>query len=213
MRTFFLLLVVANLGFFAWTQYFAQTESASDPEPLVRQMYPEKIRIIDGQELARQAAKPEPAAPTCIEWGAFSVAEAPRGEQALEPLALGARLSQNRTEETAGWWVFIPPQGSRAAAGKKTVELKALGIDDYFVIQDEGRERWAISLGVFRTEEAAKARLEALKAKNVRSAQSGERETKVAKIWFQVRNADAALQAKLNELAQALPGTEMRDCK
>lgn len=154
------------------------------------------------------------AAPAaCIEWGGFAVAEAPRGEKALEPLALGARLSQRRSEETAGWWVFIPPQGNRAAALKKTAELKLLGIDDYFMIQDEGNMHWAVSLGVFSSEDAAKSRLEALRARGVRSAQTGERDTQVAKIWFQVRGADAALQAKLREIAQGLVGTEVRDCQ
>jgi hypothetical protein len=131
----------------------------------------------------------------------------------LEPLALGARLSQRRSEEKAGWWVFIPPQPNRAAAQKKTAELKGIGIDDYFILQDEGGMRWAVSLGVFSSEDAAKARLEALRAKGVRSAQTGERETQVTKIWFQVRGADAALQAKLKGFAQALPGTELRDCQ
>lgn len=220
MRAIFLLLLAVNLAWFAWTRYYAESEPASDPQPPGRQIAPEKIRIISGPELARlPAPKPRPvmeqpqAVAACVEWGGFALAEAPRAEQLLEPLALGARLAQNRTEETAGWWVFIPPQGSRPAAIKKTAELKALGVDDYFVVQDEGRMRWAISLGVFRTEDAAKSRLEALRARGVRSAQSGERDTQVAKIWFQVRGAEAPLQARLRDLAQGFPGTEVRDCQ
>ena len=221
MRAFFLLLIAANLAFFAWTQYYAAPEGAGDPEPARRQVNPSSIRLLTGPELAdlpalkpAPAAEPGPAAPgSCIEWGGFSVAEAPRAEQVLAPLALGARLSQRRSEEKAGWWVFIPPQGSRAGAQKKTAELKSLGVDDYFVLQDEGSFRWAVSLGVFSSEEAARARLEALRARGVRSAQTGEREAQVAKIWFQVRGTDAPLQAKLKGLAQGLPGTEVRDCQ
>jgi hypothetical protein len=221
MRALFLLLVAANLAFFAWTQYYAAPDNAGDPEPARRQVNPSSIRLLTGPELAGlPALKPRPAAEAgpaaaggCVEWGGFSVAEAPRAEQALEPLALGARLSQRRSEEKAGWWVFIPPQGSRAGAQKKTAELKSLGVDDYFVLQDEGNFRWAVSLGVFSSEDAAKARLEALRARGVRSAQTGERETQVAKIWFQVRGADAPLQAKLMGLAQGLPGTEVRNCQ
>lgn len=216
MRTLFLFLVAVNLAVFAWARFYAETESASDTQPLGRQIEPEKIRIISASELSRlppSKPKPSPEPVACIEWGGFAVAEAPRGEQALGPLALGARLTQNRTEETAGWWVFIPPQGNRPAAAKKAAELKSLGIDDYFIVQDEGPLRWALSLGVFRTEEAAKARLEALRAKGVRSAQTGQRETQVPKVWFQVRNAEAALQAMLKELAHGFPGTELRDCQ
>jgi hypothetical protein len=223
----FLLLVAANLALFAWSRYYATPDGSADPEPSRRQVNPERIRLLTGPELAGlPALKPRPVAEAaqgalvdasargnCVEWGGFAVAEAPRAEQVLEPLALGARLSQRRSEEKAGWWVFIPPQANRAAAMKKTAELKALGIDDYFVIQEEGAMRWAVSLGVFSSEEASKTRLETLRAKGVRSAQTGERDTQVTKIWFQVRGADAALQGKLAGYAKALPGTEVRDCK
>jgi hypothetical protein len=239
MRAVFLLLIAANLALFAWARYYAGADGTTDPEPLRRQLKPESIRILTGPELAglpalkpkpgmeaaqgalaaaapgaSAEAPPAPAAPAaCTEWGGFAIAEAPRAEQALAPLALGARLTQKRSEETAGWWVFIPPQGSRAGALRKTAELKSLGVDDFFVIQDEGKSRWAISLGVFTSEEAARSRLEALRAKGVRSAQTGERETPVTKVWFQARGAVAAQQAKLREIAQAFPGTEVRDCK
>jgi hypothetical protein len=96
---------------------------------------------------------------------------------------------------------------------KKVAELKGLGIDDFFVVQEDNPMRWSISLGVFRSEDAAKSRLEALKTKGVRSALTGERETQVPKVWFQVRNAEPAVQLKLREFAQASPGTELRECK
>jgi hypothetical protein len=221
MRAFFLLLLAANLAFFAWSRYYSDSESVSDPQPLGRQIFPEKIRILPAPEPSKVAAtKPAVTTPAstsagalCVEWGGFAVAEAPKAEQALAPLALGARLAQSRSQETAGWWVYIPPQVDRPSAQKKAAELKSLGIEDYFVIQEEGPLRWAISLGVFSSEEAAKNRLEALRAKKVRSAQTGEREAQVAKVWFQVRDADAGLQEKLRGLAAGFPGTELRSCK
>ncbi len=224
MRTLFLLLVALNLALYAWPRYYAMPDSAADPEPLRREINPNSIRLLEGKELAGLSVlKPKPAAETpasgpaaggsCVEWGGFSVAEAPRAEKTLEPLALGARLTQRRSDETAGWWVFIAPQPNRAAAMKKAAELKALGIEDFFVLPDEGKLRWAVSLGVFSSEEAARSRLEALRVKGVRSAQSGERESQVVKISFQVRNADAALQARLKELSRGSPGTEIRDCQ
>ena len=221
MRAVFLLLVAANLALYAWFQHYSPVESAADSEPARRQLTPEKIRLLEGKELTGLAsAKPKPApaaapvsGPSCLEWGGFAIAEAPKAEQVLAPLALGARLSQRRSEETAGWWVFIPPQANRAAALKKTAELKSLGIDDYFVLQDEGKMRWAVSLGVFSSEESARSRLEALRGKGVRSAQTGERDAQVSKIWFQLRAPEPALQAKLRESAQGFPGTEVRDCQ
>ena len=230
MRALFLLLVLANAAFFAWTRLVAP-DAVADPAPLARQIQPEKLRVVGhGEPPAAKAAPPvaaaalaagspgaaAPGAAACLEWGSFTLADAPKAEKALEPLALGARLSQRRTEETAGWWVFIAPQGgaanARQAALKKTLELKALKVDDYFVVSDEGPFRWAISLGVFRNEDAAQARLAALREQGVRSAQVGPRETVVPKLWLQVKGVDAALEPRLREVARQVEGSELRAC-
>jgi hypothetical protein len=213
MRALFLLLLLANLAFYAWSRYGAPADAA-DPAPLSRQIEPEKLKVIAPHELppVSAAKKPSPASAACMEWGSFSVADAPRAEQALEALGLGARLAQRRTEEVAGWWVFIPPQGSRQGAIKKASELRALGIDEFFIVQEEGEHRWSLSLGVFRSEEAAQARLAALRSQGARTAQVGPRETVVPKIWLQVKSVDAPLQARLKEIARQVEGSELKDC-
>jgi hypothetical protein len=243
MRILFLLLLAANLVFFAWMRFMAPPDPALDPQPMAQQLDPGKLRIVTDAELAQITAAPPPAAPgvapgkpaappppepapapakpapppepapfACVEWGGFSLQDAPRAEQRLEPLALGPRLAQFRGEEAAAWWVFIPPQPNRAAAQKKAAELKKLGVEDYFVVQEEGKLRWALSLGVFRTEEAARARFEALRARGVRSGQVGRRETRVARVWFQVRSVDAALNARLQEIARDFEGATLHEC-
>ncbi len=236
MRILFLLLALANVAFFVWVRFLAVGGSGADPAPLSRQIEPQKLRIVPPAELARlspkpavvaaaAAAAPAPApAPTapppaaaplkCIEWGSFSTADAARAEKALEPLALGERLARRTAEETTSWWVFIPPQSdapnARLAAQRKAVELKKLGVQDYFIVQEEGPNRGAVSLGLFRTEEAAQARLAALRSRGVHSAQIAPRQT--PKVWLQVKAADAALESRLQELARGLDGTELRDC-
>ncbi|HWI36310.1 MAG TPA: SPOR domain-containing protein [Burkholderiales bacterium] len=223
MRTLFLLLVLANVVFFAWSRYVSPPEAGSDPAPLARQIEPEKLKVIAPGEVPAPTPTPPPpvsarpvptavAALKCIEWGSFTLADAPRAEKALEPLALGPRLTQRRTEEQAHWWVFIPPAPSRALAVKKAAELKTLAVNEYFVMQDEGPHRWAISLGVFRTEDGARARLAALHAQGVRSAQIGEREATVPKVWLQVSGVDASLLARLKETARTAEGSELREC-
>ena len=214
MRTLFLLVVLVNVLFFAWSRYVAPPEAVADPQPLVRQIEPQKLKVIAPGELPPVAARPAPAPMVlkCIEWGSFTVADASQAQAALEPLQLGPRLGQRRTEESAGWWVFIPPQGSRPAAQKKAAELKALAVDDYFVVQEDGPYRWALSLGVFRSEDAAQARLTTLREQGVRSAQVGPRETPVAKVWLQVKAVDAGLYARLKEVARGMEGSELREC-
>ena len=221
MRTFFLLLVLANVAFFAWSRYVSPPDASVDPLPLTRQIEPEKMKVVAPNELpAPPAARATPAstaaanpvAAKCLEWGSFTLTDAPRAEKALEPLALGPRLAQRRTEELAGWWVFIPPQANRQAAQTKAAELKALGVDDYFIMQEDGEHRWALSLGVFRSEEAAQARLGTLRTQGVRSAQIGRRETVVPKVWLQVKSVDAALEARLRDIALQIEGSELKSC-
>lgn len=224
MRALFLLLVLANVAFFAWTRLIAGGGAGADPAPLSRQIEPQRLRVVRPEELvpaAPKVAAPAPvvAAPVtvkCVEWGAFAPADAGRAEQALQPLQLGERLGQRRIEETAGWWVFIPPQArasnARLAAQRKAAELKKLGVSDYFIVQEEGPNRWAVSLGVFRSEEAAQARLAALRSQGVRSARVAPREMAVSKVWLQVKAVDPGLEMRLQQLARQIDGSELREC-
>ena len=228
MRALFLLLVLANLAAFAWWRHVSPPDPGLDPKPLARQIEPDRLKIVPPAELAKAAPpkKPAPPAPqaaapapvasapatACLEWGSFTLTDAPRMEKALEPLALGERLAQRRTEETAGWWVFIPPLGSRQAALRKAGELKALGVEEFFVMADDSQYRWSLSLGVFRTEEGAQARLSTLRSQGVRTARIGPRELIVPKIWLQVKAVDAATEARLKEIAGRIEGSELRAC-
>jgi hypothetical protein len=223
MRIAFLLLVLANLAFFAWWRFIAPPEAGADAAPLARQIEPGRLKVISAKDLPPPAPRPAAAAPAapapapvaakCLEWGSFTLADTPGAEKRLEPLALGTRLSQRKTEETAGWWVLIPPQpGGRAGALKKAAELKDLGVTDYFIVQDTGANRWALSLGVFRTSEGAQARLAALRQLGVRSAVARERETVVPKIWLQVAGVDPSLEEQLKAVAAGIEGSELKPC-
>jgi hypothetical protein len=215
-RTAFFILLLANAALFAFVRFGPGAEASADAYRIAQQIDPEKIRLLAPQQAGALARKSEPeatrAVAACLEWGAFSGGESTRAGQALDPLGLGARLTQRKVDEQASFWVYIPPQGGRPAATQKAGELKRLGVEDYFIVPDDPKWRFAISLGVFKTEEAAKARLDALRAKGVKSAVVGARDTQVSRTYFQVRDANATLTAKLNELRQGFPGTEVRDC-
>ena len=216
MRTVFFLLVLANLGFLAWS-YFGAGPTLSESQLVEQQLNPEAIRLLSAEQVAALAAQrprppPKPAVAACLELGAFNPGDVARVQQALDPLALGPRLSQRRAEEIASYWVFMPPQRDRQAANQKAAELRKLGVEDFFVVQEDPRHRYAISLGVFKTSEAAQSRLAELRAKGVRTAKVGPRETPVHKIYFTVREVPDALAAKLNEVRQSFPGSELKTC-
>lgn len=213
MKALLILLLVANAAFFAFGRYGSEF-ATGDANLVSQQLNPEAIRLLTAEQVAsigtskRNGSKPV----ACLEWGAFAGGEISRAESALEALALGTALAQRRVEEKAGYWVFMPPQGSRQVANQKIAELKSIGVEDYFVIQDDPKFRFAISLGVFKTEEAAKSRLEELRARGVRTAQVGARELSTQKTYFQFRNVPEALAAKLNDIRQAFAGTELKEC-
>jgi cell division septation protein DedD len=221
-RIVFFLLLLANLAFFAWA-YFGAGRASEEPQLMEQQLNPQEIRLLTGEQIAKLAAerakqpdraKSPPKSPpvACLELGAFSPADVTRVQQALEPLALGARLSQRRADEVASYWVYIPPLRNRQAANQKSAELKKLGVEDFFIVIEDAKFRFAISLGVFKTEEAARSRLAELRTKGVRTAKVGPKETSVQKVYFAVREVPDALVAKLNDLRQEFPGTELKDC-
>jgi hypothetical protein len=212
MRLAFLVLLLANLAFFAVTRYGPSADAHIDAHLLGQQLDPEKIRLLTPEQVSALTRAAPKAASVCLEWGAFSGADVARAEQALEPLGVGAKLAQRKQDETAGYWVYIPPLPNRQIASQKAGELKRLGVDEYFIVPDDPKFRFAISLGVFKTAEAAKARLDVLKAKGVKSATVGSRETQLSKTYFQLRDSNETLAAKLNELKQGFPGSEVKEC-
>ncbi|MBK5105350.1 MAG: SPOR domain-containing protein [Burkholderiales bacterium] len=214
MRMLFFILLLANATFFAYAWFGPGARAGGDAQIIGQQLNPERIRLLRPEQLSGLTRKPEPAktVAVCLEWGAFSDTDVARAEQVLEPLALGAKLSQRRQDELAGFWVYIAPLASRQAAAQKAAELKRLGVEDYFIVPDDPKWRNAISLGIFKTEDAAKTRLGALREQGVKSAAIGARETPAGRTYFQVRDASSVVTAKLNQLKQAYAGTEVREC-
>lgn len=214
MRTLFFILALANVAFFAYSRLGGGAEANGDAQIIGQQLNPEKIRLLMPEQASALTREPEPpkVAAVCLEWGAFVGGDTARAGQALEPLGLGAKLTQRKQEDVAGFWVYIPPLASRQIATQKAGELKRLGVDEYFIVPDDPKWRNAISLGVFKTEEAAKARRDALRVKGVKSATIGARDMQLSKTYFQVREVDSTLTAKLNELKQGFAGTEVREC-
>ncbi len=109
--------------------------------------------------------------------------------------------------------MFIPPQGSKEAADRKAGELRALGVTNYFVMADSQTMRWAISLGVFKTEGAAQNQLAALVKQGVHSARVAPRMSGGKQLAFQFRDIDTDIQARLDKLRAGFPNAESHACK
>jgi hypothetical protein len=207
MRLLFLILLLANVAAFGYIR-IAENRAGADAQNALLQISPEKMKLLKpGRKDKAAAALPlslQPPVPVCLEWGSFNGEDVTRAAAALAQLDLGDNVSQR----DAGWWVYIPPLKTKPEADKKVAELKALGVDDLYVMPDNSQWRFAISLGVFRTEESANNYLAQLKQKGARPVAAGPRGAKSS--IFVIRDPGDAVAAKIAGLKTEFPGAQLK---
>ena len=213
MRWLFLLLLAANIGFGVFV-YLSERMPNPDAQLMALQMNADQVQIVAPRPPPPPPPAPAKARAACIEWSGFGAVELARAQGALDRHALGARARRAEVSVTAGYWVFVPPLRSQAAMERKIAELRKLGVEEYFPMLDQGRWRYAISLGVFRSEEGASRYLAQLRQMGVRSATVGEREQRVTQVAFLISDPTEEESAKLAQLQKEFPGSEFRavDC-
>jgi hypothetical protein len=208
LRTLVLLLLLANLSFFAYTRLDAGRDG--EPVRLAEQVQPDKIKLLTPQQVAALGpSKVAALADVCVEWGPLSEADRARALADLESLALGKLLTQRRVETAFAFWVYLPAVGTRAEAERRAADARAKGAGDASVV-DSGAQRFAVSLGAYQTEDAAQTRLAQVIEKGVANAKIGPRQQVVANTMLVVRDPQAAVIAKLRELVPAYPGSEAK---
>jgi L-alanine-DL-glutamate epimerase-like enolase superfamily enzyme len=208
MRTLVVLLVLANLTLFGYI--WLDSGGSGERARLSQQIQPEKIKLLTPQQVAALGpAKVASLADVCVEWGPMSDADRARAQTRLEPLDLGKLITQRKVEVIANYWVFIPPLANKAAVDQRVADLKAQGLRDILPVE-LGPQRLAISLGVFRTEEAAQARLAALQTQGVKTAKVGPRAQSVQQTVLVVRDPPAQVMARLKEMQADFQGSEIR---
>lgn len=153
-------------------------------------------------------------APACIEIGNFSPAEGRRFEAALASLKLDPAPTRRELKEQSSHMVWIPPApGGKESADRKSAELRRIGVTEYYVLQEGPAQRYGISLGVFKTEDAAKAQLARLAEKGVRSARIVEYKMPFTRLAYQLRGVDGARREALDKVTAGFPRHEEKACE
>lgn len=210
LRTLFFLLVLGNLLLFVWGQGYFGTAGGGEAERLSAQIEPEKLRI------AGKGAPPATAAaPSLDECRALAGLEREAAGK-LADLISGRdaqlKVDQRALEEPKSWWVHIPPQSNGAQADRKAAELSKLGVKDFYVVRESGPNQYAVSLGLFKSEEAAKDSLAVLQKKGVKSARILARETAGDKMIVEVRGKADQLSKALAELPAEFSDVQKAEC-
>ncbi len=103
----------------------------------------------------------------CLEFPAIESERAQAIEASMKQAGIAVDLKS--AESNPSYIVYLAPSESPKEAQRKLAELKRLGVTDAFLMQD-GPLKLGISLGLFRSEDGARALVQQLSAKGIKSA-------------------------------------------
>ncbi len=227
-------LLALNAVLFAYGRGYLGTPAGSEREParLKNQLATERIALLgeaeakalaDSVKPAAEApaapaapTEPAPAAPllACVQAGPFAAGDVRRFESRIARLELGERQSRISVpfQEVSSYMVYLPPAGGKEGADKRSAELKERGVDNFFVMQGESAMKYAISLGVFKTEAAAQIQAATLGRQGVRGVRILPRGPQGTRTAYQFRNIDAGTRTRIAGIADGFSGAQLRDC-
>jgi hypothetical protein len=163
LRALVLILVFANVAFFAWSRWIAAPlEPAATPPPPAP-------RLVLAREAPAAAASPaaaaaEEAALRCVSIGPFlDLTEAARAATRLRELGYGPRQRVSEGAVWSGWWVALERVEGREAAEQVVERLRQFGVMDAYIMPGEAAGV-TVSLGLFSEESRALRRLDEVKA-------------------------------------------------
>lgn len=237
LRVLVLLLLLANGGYYAWSQGLLRDwglapREQAEPQRVGEQLHPEWLRLLPppGGRPAPPPAPPEapPPAPAsareaqeaapsvaahsapaeCLQAGIFDTAQADALRRAAAALPEGSWRLEPATLP-GRWMVYMGRFPDADQLAKKRAELRELGVayDRPNAALEPG-----LSLGRFSTEEAAQRGLTTLAAKGVRSARVVQERLDMPGFMLRLPEADARLRAQAEGLRGALAGKALRPC-
>lgn len=239
LRFVFWSLLVLNAALLVYAQGFMGNSRGSEEERarIKPQLEPARLALLTNEQAEAAKAAPaaaaveagaptapaaaktaaaEPARPlACIDVGTFSAGEAKRFEARLAALDLGERQSRQavQAQDVTSYLVNIPPQGSKEAADRKAAELRGLGVTNFFIMQGESPMKYAISLGVFKTESGAQTLLAELNKQGVHSARITPRGPQTTRFSYRFRDIETGTRERIEKVADAVSAAETSNCR
>ena len=229
-------LLLANAGYYAYTQGWLRsaglvTPEQAEPQRLQQQIRPETLKVLRAQgatnnptpppapaaapaaDTAASTPAPTAAAPAdageCLQAGIFDEKQATALRTAAATLPPGS-WSLEPTPITGRWMIYMGRFDDQDTLDKKRAELRARKVD---FDRAGGTLELGLSLGRFSTEEAAQRGLTALNAQGVRTARViQERQAATGFILKLPAVTDAQRQRWLATLRPAMAGKTLGSC-
>lgn len=206
LRIGFFLLVLVNLGFFAWSQgYLGGSDENREPQRLEQQLHADKLRVV--RQAAQPVAKAEEKACRIINGLTPANAEALQAAAA----AAGIETKVQPLTEPPLQLVIIGDLANKAAADKKVAELARLGVQEHSLVALDGG-RYEIVLARFPAEAAAREFLQGMTKRGIKSARVDAREQPAAKVRIETRGPAPILLQQLPKLIAPYAEATIGEC-
>lgn len=212
MKRFFWLALLLNLGLLIY--FNLELFLPASPQVRLSEISPEKIKLlsqaeIDALPLKSAATASETEIANCYEWGTFSDAAVDNALKILAGINIQASAKVLDKQQPKRYWVYRAPLKTAAEAQKKAAELKALGVKDLFVVQEE---KWknAISFGIFEDEQLATKLVQELSAKGIKNIEKSIRSNGVGQHGLLIKTLTESQIAEINKLKPNFPAAELK---
>lgn len=218
LRLVVLLLLLANGGYFAWSQGLLRSwglapVQQAEPQRLQQQIRPEALRLLSADEARRieTSAPLAVRAPECLQAGLFDEKQVAALRPSLEPLLPPGSWQLEEVVEPARWIIYMGKYPNAEAVNKKKAELRQIGVS--FEGLSNAAMEPGLSLGGFTSQAAAQQQLDRLAQRGVRTARVAQERPEVRGQSLKLPLVDEALRPRLEELKPLLNGKPLRSCR
>lgn len=224
LRLLVLALLLANVGYFAWTQglladYGLAPATQAEPQRLKQQIRPGAMQLISTRQTLQRDEKPPTAkaatvvattAAQCLQAGLFTEAQASALRSRLESSLPAGSWSLESSVEPGRWIVYMGKYSSQEALAKKRTELRQLGLTVEALINPALGP--GLSLGHFSARLDAERELAKVASRGVRTAKVVLEQPEVRSHLLKLPAVDASLKAQLEAFKPQLEGKPLQSC-
>ena len=231
LRLAVIVLLLANAGYFAWSQGHLRPwgwapQEQAEPQRMNQQIRPETLQILkvnasksssSAPAAASTASAPSASANTplpptdtaeCLQAGVFDERQAEALRGAAADLPPGSWLLEP-VPVPGRWMVYMGRFDDADTLDKKRAELRARKVE---FDRAGGALEPGLSLGRFSSEEAARREMGHLANKGVRTARVVQERADATGFMLRLPAVNSALRAQLDALRPAMAGKTLRSC-